>query len=131
MQLHRMMAAPKTPTQYTLEAYFRTPPANLRPSSKQMAWLWVREPDRLTHEEVAVVEHLQQDAEIARVYDLAQQFVHMVSACSGVLVERLEADQVVIQLDLHDKLPLDALKARGVPAAQIRLVYQNHVPVVS
>jgi transposase len=43
-----------------------------------MAWLLVREPDRLTSEEVAVIEHLQQDAEIARVYDLAQRFVQMV-----------------------------------------------------
>jgi hypothetical protein len=42
-----------------------------------MAWLLVREPDRLTSEEV-VVEHRQQEAEIAHVYDLAQQFVQMV-----------------------------------------------------
>ncbi|MBK8024744.1 MAG: transposase [Chloroflexi bacterium] len=50
---------------------------NLLPSSKQIAWLLVREPDRLMPDEVTVIERLQQDAEIARAYDLAQQFVHM------------------------------------------------------
>lgn len=52
-----------------------------------MAWLLVREPDRLRTEEVAVIEHLQQDAEIAHVYDLAQQFVQMVKQR---LVEQLD-----------------------------------------
>jgi hypothetical protein len=38
-------------------------------------------------EEVALIEHLQQDAEIAHVYDLAQQFVQMVKQ---PLVEQLD-----------------------------------------
>lgn len=42
-----------------------------------MTWLLVREPDRLMPDEVTVIERLQQDAEIARAYDLAQQFGHM------------------------------------------------------
>lgn len=36
-----------------------------------------------------------------------------------VLVARLVEDRVVIDLDRHDKLLIDALKARGVPADQI------------
>jgi transposase len=77
MQLHRTSPAPTTPKRYLHSVSPRTPSANLLPSSKQIAWLLVREPDRLISEEVAVVEHLQQDAEIAHVYDLAQQFVQM------------------------------------------------------
>ena len=38
-----------------------------------------------------------------------------------VLVARLAGDQVVVVLDRHDKLLVDALMARGVPAAQIVL----------
>lgn len=66
-----------------------------------MAWLLVCEPDRLTSEEVAVVEHLQQDAEIARVYDLAQQFVKMVKQR---LVERL--DPWLEQCDMVNAAPV-------------------------
>jgi transposase len=78
LQLHRTAPAPTTPKQHTSSDPPQTSSANLLPSSKQMAWLLVREPDRLTSEAVAVIEHLQQDAEIAHVYDLAQQFGQMV-----------------------------------------------------
>lgn len=87
MQLHRTAPAPTTPKRHTHSASRRPPSANLLPSSKQMAWLLVREPDRLTTEEVVIIEHLQQDAEIAHVYALAQQFVHMVKQR---LVEQLD-----------------------------------------
>ena len=42
-----------------------------------------------------------------------------------VLVARLAGDQVVIELDRHDKLLVDALQARGVPASQIVLAYRG------
>ena len=42
-----------------------------------------------------------------------------------VLVARLAGDQVVIELDRHDKLLVDALKARGVPESQIVLAYRG------
>lgn len=87
MQHQRVSPAPSTPKQHIPSASLRTPLANLLPSSKQIAWLLVREPDRLTTEEVAVVEHLQQDADITHVYDLAQQFVQMVKQR---LVEQLD-----------------------------------------
>ena len=44
-----------------------------------------------------------------------------------VLVARLAGDQVVIELDRHDKLLVDALQARGVPASQIVLAYRGDV----
>ena len=47
-----------------------------------------------------------------------------------VLVARLANDQVVIELDRHDKLLVDALTARGVPESQIVLAYRGDaIPV--
>ena len=43
----------------------------------------------------------------------------------NVLVARLVGNQVVIELDRHDKSLADALKARGVSEAQIVLAYQG------
>ena len=42
-----------------------------------------------------------------------------------VLVARLVNDQIVIELDRHDKMLVDALKARSVPEAQIILAYRG------
>lgn len=42
-----------------------------------------------------------------------------------VLVARLVNDQIVIELDQHDKMLADALKARGVPESQIVLAYRD------
>ena len=42
-----------------------------------------------------------------------------------VLVARLANDRVVIKLDRHDKLLVDALKARGVLESQIVLAYRG------
>ena len=42
-----------------------------------------------------------------------------------VLVARLVNNQIVIELDQHDKMLVDALKARGVPEAQIVLAYRG------
>ena len=42
-----------------------------------------------------------------------------------VLVARLAGDQVVIELDRHGKLLVDALQARGVPESQIVLAYRG------
>ena len=35
-------------------------------------------------------------------------------------------NDLVIELDRHDKLLVDALKARGVPESQIVLAYRGH-----
>ena len=41
------------------------------------------------------------------------------------LVARLANDRVVIELDRHDKLLVDALQARGVPESQVVLAYRG------
>lgn len=87
MQLHRSHPAPSTPKSRSISTPSEAYPQRLLPSSKQIAWLWVRDPAHLTHEEAAVVEHLQQDEGANRVYGLAQQFVSMVKQR---LVEQLD-----------------------------------------
>ncbi|MCY3780040.1 MAG: element excision factor XisI family protein [Chloroflexi bacterium] len=42
-----------------------------------------------------------------------------------VLVARLAGDLVVIELDRHDKLLVDALQARGVPESHVILAYRG------
>lgn len=42
-----------------------------------------------------------------------------------VLIARLVKNQVIIELDHHDKTLADALKARGVPESQIVLAYRG------
>lgn len=42
-----------------------------------------------------------------------------------VLVARLVGNQVVIEVDQHDKMLVDALKSRGVPEKQIVLAYRG------
>ena len=42
-----------------------------------------------------------------------------------VLVARLVDERIIIELDQHDKMLVDALKARGVPDSQIVLAYRG------
>lgn len=46
---------------------------------------------------------------------------------AAVLVAHMTDDQIVIDQDLHDKMLVDALKARGVPESQIVLAYLKDI----
>lgn len=48
------------------------------PSARQLAWLLVRDPNALEAEEQGVLAHIQQDADVACAYDLAQRFGQLV-----------------------------------------------------
>ena len=61
--------------------------------------------------------------QIYTIVDIAQ--VRDKRLVGTVLVARLAGDQVVIELDRHDKLQVDALLARGVPESQIVLAYRG------
>ena len=61
--------------------------------------------------------------QIYTIVDIAQ--VRDKRLVGTVLVARLAGDQVVIELDRHDKLLVDALQARGVPESQIVLAYRR------
>jgi hypothetical protein len=45
---------------------------------------------------------------------------------STVLIARMMADRIVIELDRNNKELVDALTARGVPEEQIILAYRGH-----
>ena len=61
--------------------------------------------------------------QIYTIVDIAQ--VRDKRLVGTVLVACLAGDQVVIELDRHDKLLVDALQARGVPESQIVLAYRG------
>ncbi|MCY3866700.1 MAG: element excision factor XisI family protein [Chloroflexi bacterium] len=61
--------------------------------------------------------------QIYTIVDIAQ--VRDKRLVGTVLVARLTGDQVIIELDRHDKLLVDALQARGVPDSQIVLAYRG------
>jgi transposase len=78
MQLRRTQRAPTTPKCHATPTAQSTPPQNGLPSSKQIAWLLVRDPDQLSTQESTILKHVQQDAELKRIYHLAQSFVMLV-----------------------------------------------------
>jgi len=57
------------------------------PSATQLAFLFVKEPERLDEQEQQVVVFLQQDALIQKVYDLSQQFLSLLKKQQGERVE--------------------------------------------
>jgi transposase len=48
------------------------------PSSKQLAWVMVKDPEQLTDTERLSLDHIQQESAVIEVYGLAQQFVVMI-----------------------------------------------------
>ena len=56
-------------------------------------------------------------------FDIAQ--VRDTRLVGTVLVARLAGDQVVIELDRHNRLLVDALLARGVPKSHIILAHRG------
>ena len=48
------------------------------PSTRKLAWLLVRDPDALDAFETVVLAHVRQDAEVARLHDLARSYNQMV-----------------------------------------------------
>ena len=48
------------------------------PSSKQLAWVMVKDPEQLTDTERLSLDHIQQESTVVKVYELAQQFMAMI-----------------------------------------------------
>lgn len=63
------------------------------------------------------------DQEIYSIIDIATIRGHRI--VGTVLVTRLVQNQIVIEIDNHDKPLVDALTARGVPEEQIILAYRG------
>jgi transposase len=87
VQIHRTQPSPssrkdtlpvssKPPVEETILANTRA--NDILPSARQLAWLLVLAPEALSMEEKAVLQRIQQDAEVEIVYQLAQQFMNLV-----------------------------------------------------
>jgi transposase len=94
LHLRRTEPAPTTPAPYRDNKPHPASPTDLLPSSKQLAWLLVRNPDQLRTEDVALLAHICQDPQLSQLYLLAQQFVKIVKQrLTDQLDEWLEACQ--------------------------------------
>lgn len=72
---------PCTPRKYLktgTEPLASAPRRGRLPSTRQLAWLLVRDPEGLDTSERAVLAHVRQDAEVARLHDLARSYNRMV-----------------------------------------------------
>lgn len=79
MQQRRTQPAPFTPAPYreTCLQPERSPRAIL-PSSRQLAWLLVKDPEQLSETEQLTLAHIQQEITVTQLYSLGQQFVRMI-----------------------------------------------------
>ncbi len=97
MQQRRKQPAPTTPKKYLKPKQATTHLAGVPhleaikdgglPSVKQLAWLLIRDPDKLTEKEVATLQRIRQHPVIENVYSLAQQFVAMVRQKLATLLD--------------------------------------------
>ena len=81
VQGRRTEPHPRTPRKYLAalrEPAEGTPRRGRLPSTRKLAWLLVRDPEGLDTSEAAVLAHLRQDAEVARLHDLARSYNRMV-----------------------------------------------------
>ena len=72
---------PCTPRKYlkmSTESSAPTPRRGRLPSTRQLAWLLIRNPEALDTSETAVLAHIEQDAEVARLRGLARSYNGMV-----------------------------------------------------
>ena len=76
LHLKRTSHSPKTPPHHQDIIIQRAPQVRL-PSSKELAWLIVRDPDTLSVEEQTLLSHIQQHQNLVAMYKCAQDFVQM------------------------------------------------------
>ena len=79
MQLRRAQPASTTPRPYR-ETCLQPAASSqsILPSTRQLAWLMVKDPEQLTETERLTLAHIQQETSVAKVYLLTQQFVVMI-----------------------------------------------------
>ncbi len=112
LQLRRTQPAPSTPGPYRDTQPLALPPMqSTLPSSRQLAWLLVSDPEQLSPDETLILAHIRQLPTVASVYALAQQFVVMIkqrqaeqldlwlAACSTHEVTQVRTFAVGIQQD--------------------------------
>jgi len=88
MQLRRTKVAPTTPNKYR-EPHFltHTNAQKTLPSTKQLAWLFICDTNRLKAEDNLILQHLQQDDDVRHVRTLTQTFINMVKQRQADLLD--------------------------------------------
>lgn len=76
LHLKRTSHSPKTPPHHRDTITQQAPQVRL-PSSKELAWLMVRDPDTLSLEDQTLLSHIQQHQDLTTMYQYAQDFVQM------------------------------------------------------
>lgn len=77
MQLRRTQTAATTPKSKR-DSSVKSNRKSILPSSKQLAWLLVRDPDTLTESDSILLQHLLQDSQLQIVYHFIHRFITMV-----------------------------------------------------
>jgi transposase len=133
MQLRRAQPASTTPGPYR-ETCLQPAASSqsILPSTRQLAWLMVTDPEQLTETERLTLAHIQQEVSVAQVYLLTQQFVVMVKqrqvaqldpwldACATSDIAQVQSFAVGIQQDyaaIH--AALDTAWSNGQPEGQV------------
>lgn len=84
VRLKRTHVAPSTPHQHSKRPRKeQLRPRSRLPSTRQLAWLLVRDPSTLDDDDRVLLQHLLQDSQVASVYMIAQRFVRMVKQRIG------------------------------------------------
>lgn len=81
MAQHRTHTSSTTPRKHLSTSSQNSPPlskSHLLPAAKQIAWVCVQVPEKLTHEDLILLKHLGQHSQLEQVYALAQTFTVMV-----------------------------------------------------
>ena len=112
MQLRRAQPAPTTPGPYR-ETCLQPAASSqsILPSTRQLAWLMVKDPEQLTETERLTLAHIQHEVSVAKVYLLTQQFMVMIKqrqvehlepwldACTTSDIAQVQSFAVGIQQD--------------------------------
>ena len=121
-QSRRTEPHPRTPRKYLAalrEPVEGAPSRGQLPSTRKLAWLLVRDPDGLDASETAVLAHVRQDAEVARLCDLARSYNRMVREKRlGDLERWLEASRtsgISALASFADGLSRDYAAVRAAP----------------
>lgn len=79
VRLRREEPEATTPAKYLNAASSQTPLPSLDlPSAKAMSWLLVRQHDKLSENDVTILDHIQQHVTVGKAYSLAEQFGKMI-----------------------------------------------------
>ena len=79
----RRVAFQRLPDRSIIDLLLVVAPNHVLPSSRQLAWVIVKDPEQFSDPERVTLAHIHQESAVAKVYDLAQQFVVIIKQASS------------------------------------------------